>query len=73
LGLPFEEAMLSWQAGPRPEDGIWAKHWYQAVHQSTGFQPYTEKQEPMPAFLAPLLAECLPHYELLAAHAIRAS
>jgi hypothetical protein len=72
LGLPFAEEMLSWQAGPRPEDGIWAKHWYQAVHKSTGFQPYTEKQEPMPPSLAPLLAECLPHYQLLATHAIRA-
>lgn len=72
LGLPFEESMLHWQAGPRPEDGIWAKHWYHAVHHSTGFQPYSEKREPMPARLEPLLAECLPHYERLAAHVILA-
>ena len=73
VGIPFDDAMLSWQAGPRPEDGIWAKYWYHAVHQSTGFQPYTEKSEPMPAALQPLLAECLPHYERLAAHVIRAT
>jgi hypothetical protein len=73
IGLPFEESMLRWQAGPRPEDGIWAKHWYHAVHQSTGFQPYVEKSEPMPARLQPLLAECLPHYQQLAAHIIRAN
>lgn len=72
LGLPFEESMLGWQAGPRPEDGIWAKHWYQAVHQSTGFQPYNEKREAMPARLEPLLAECLPHYQQLATFMIRA-
>ena len=72
LGLPFEENMLHWQAGPRPEDGIWAKHWYHAVHQSTGFQPYRAKSEPMPARLEPLLAECLPHYARLAAHVILA-
>jgi hypothetical protein len=72
LALPFEESMLRWQAGPRPEDGIWAKYWYHAVHQSTGFQPYTEKNEPMPAPLQPLLAECLPHYQQLATHVIRA-
>jgi hypothetical protein len=72
LGLPFMENMLIWQAGARPEDGIWAKYWYQAVHQSTGFQPYVEKNEPVPARLAPLLAECLPHYQRLAAHAIHA-
>jgi hypothetical protein len=72
IGLPFEESMLHWQAGPRPEDGIWAKHWYHAVHQSTGFQPYVEKREPMPVRLQPLLAECLPHYQQLATHIIRA-
>jgi hypothetical protein len=73
LGLPFEEKMLSWHAGPRPEDGIWAKYWYQAVHRSAGFQPYVEKSEPMPARLQPLLAECLPHYQQLATHVIRAN
>lgn len=73
LGLPFDERMLHWQAGPRPEDGIWAKHWYHAVHQSTGFQPYSEKSEPFPASLQPLLDECRPHYERLARHVIRAS
>lgn len=72
LGLPFEEEMLHWQPGPRPEDGIWAKYWYDAVHKSSGFQPYRPKNEPLPAHLEPLLAECLPHYQRLAAHAIRA-
>lgn len=65
LGLAFDAAMLHWEAGPRAEDGIWAKHWYHAVHRSTGFQPYTEKAAPMPAHLQPLLAECLPYYEQL--------
>lgn len=37
IGLPFDTAMLQWPAGPRPEDGVWAAHWYGAVHQSTGF------------------------------------
>jgi hypothetical protein len=72
LDLPFEESMLRWQAGARPEDGIWAKHWYHAVHHSTGFQPYSEKSERVPTYLEPLLAECLPHYQQLAQHVIRA-
>ena len=72
LGIPFEASMLRWQAGPRPEDGIWAKHWYQAVHRSTGFQPYVEKSEDMPSHLEALLAECVPHYQRLAQHVIRA-
>lgn len=37
LGIPFEKSMLSWEAGPRAEDGIWASHWYDGVHKSTGF------------------------------------
>lgn len=72
VGLAYDEKMLAWQAGPRPEDGIWAKHWYHAVHRSTGFQPYSEKSEPLPSQLQPLLAECLPHYEQLARHILRA-
>lgn len=72
LGIPFEENMLRWSPGPRPEDGVWAKYWYQNVHQSTGFEPYRERSEPFPPFLLPLLEECKPHYTLLAQVAIRA-
>jgi hypothetical protein len=71
LQIPFTEQMLHWQAGPRPEDGIWAKHWYHAVHKSTGFSPYVHKDS-FPERLEPLLAECAPWYEKLFDHAIRA-
>lgn len=73
LGIPFEEQMLSWEAGPRPEDGVWAKYWYEAVHRSTGFQPYREKTSQLPAHLEPLAGQCMPLYESLFAHAIKAS
>lgn len=72
LGIPIDEAMLSWPAGPRPEDGVWAPYWYHNVHRSTGFMPYREKDQPFPPQLDPLLAECLPHYQALHAEAIRA-
>jgi hypothetical protein len=72
LGIPFEESMLSWPAGPKPEDGIWAKHWYESVHASTGFEPYRPKTAAFPEGLRPLLRECLPLYERLREHAIRA-
>lgn len=72
FGLPFEDAMLSWPAGPKPEDGVWAPHWYASVHRSTGFAPYHPKEESFPERLEPLLEECLPLYERLAEHAIRA-
>jgi hypothetical protein len=70
LGIPFERAMLSWPAGPKPEDGVWAKHWYDGVHASTGFEPYRPKTGPFPERLKPLLNECLPLYERLRQHAI---
>jgi hypothetical protein len=70
FGIPFERAMLSWPAGPKPEDGVWAKHWYDGVHASTGFEPYRPKTGPFPERLKPLLDECLPLYERLRQHAI---
>ena len=65
VGIPFREAMLSWPPGPRDTDGIWAKHWYDAVERSTGFQPYRPKEEPVPEALTPLLEECMPYYREL--------
>jgi hypothetical protein len=38
LDIPFTERMLSWPPGPRPTDGPWAPHWYDAVNASTGFR-----------------------------------
>jgi hypothetical protein len=72
LNIPFDPAMLTWQAGPRPEDGIWAKHWYHNVHKTTGFQPYRPKLEPFPDRLHPLFEECKPYYDQLYERAIKA-
>ena len=66
IDLPFDPAMLSWPAGPRSEDGIWAKHWYGVVHQSTGF---AKAEGPLPAIgpHAKLLEKTLPAYHKLQA------
>lgn len=68
LDVPFDPAMLSWEAGPRPTDGIWARYWYDAVERSTGFAPYRPTTAEVPAHLLPLLARCRPLYEQLAQH-----
>lgn len=65
IGISFEENMLHWSAGARPEDGCWAKYWYASVHSSTGFLSYQPKKEPFPERLKPLLEECLPYYKEL--------
>ncbi len=71
LAIPFTPAMLHWPAGARPEDGIWARHWYDAVHRSTGFDTHRPKPD-LPDALQPLFRECNPYYLKLVAHAIRA-
>lgn len=70
LDVPFDEAMLSWEAGRRDTDGIWAPHWYAAVERSTGFEPYRPPSEDLPTYLEPLLARCRPLYDRLARHRI---
>ncbi len=72
LGIPFETGMLQWPAGARPEDGVWAKHWYASVHRSTGFHPYRENHIELEDHLERLAEECRPHYEQLRAVAILA-
>lgn len=72
LGLAFDAKMLRWPAGPKPEDGVWAPHWYEAVHASTDFQPYRPPAAIFPTQLAPLLEECQPYYDLLLQYAIQA-
>lgn len=71
LGLDFDPCMLNWDTGGRPEDGVWAPHWYHAVHQSTGFAPYKAKSD-FPQRLQPLLDDCSPYYEKLYEYALRA-
>jgi hypothetical protein len=72
LGIAFDEAMLSWPAGPRETDGVWAPHWYAGVEASTGFAPYSPGSgDPLPDRLVPLLERCLPYYEAMAPYRLR--
>lgn len=70
VGVPFDEAMLSWEPGPRPEDGVWAPHWYASVEKSTSFGQYTPKPDKVPSRLHGVLAECQSLYDVLADHRI---
>jgi hypothetical protein len=71
LGVEFMETMLAWPAGPRDTDGIWGKHWYDAVWQSTSFQPYQPKPQRIPDRLAGVLAEADRLYQRLYACKLR--
>ena len=66
IGIGFDSQMLKWDAGPRVFDGVWAKHWYGAVHRSTGFG---QGEPPLPELDADelkLMNAAMPFYEALA-------
>lgn len=65
IGVEFSEAMLSWPAGRRETDGVWAKHWYAEVERSTSFGPYKAKAEEVPEQLAGVYQGCLEVYQRL--------
>ncbi len=71
IGIDFQESMLKWKPGPRPEDGIWAKHWYSNVHKSTGFEKQHTSSRKLPEELIPLYEQCRLHYEELFKHSIK--
>ena len=68
IGLAFDPAMLAWRSGGHAADGVWARHWYGAVHTSTGF---AGPEGPLPELSgrdAALRDGALPHYLALAGH-----
>jgi hypothetical protein len=71
LGVPFTERMLSWPAGPRESDGVWAPHWYDAVRRSTGFEPWRARQVELSRHDAEVAEACRPAYERLRALRLR--
>ena len=66
LDVPFDKNMLSWPAGKRDSDGVWAAHWYQNVEASTGFAPFSDKAITLNAEAKRVVKECLPYYEKMA-------
>jgi len=69
LAVPFREEMLSWPAGRRDTDGVWAPAWYDAVERSTGFETPTPRPPPsLSDELRRIADQARPHYEALVAH-----
>lgn len=71
LEISFDADMLGWEAGPKPEDGAWAPHWYDAVNQSTGFGKPSNDLPEVHTDHEDIYAAALPIYEKLAANRIR--
>ena len=43
INIDFDKSMLHWEKGNHKYDGIWWRHWYDNVINTTGFQKYKEK------------------------------
>jgi hypothetical protein len=70
IGVDYTPAMLHWPAGGNPADGIWAAHWYGAVHRSTGFEAAEGPLPELTGQYAELVEAALPHYLALASRKI---
>jgi hypothetical protein len=70
LVIPWDPAMLSWQAGRRTTDGVWADHWYRSVQASTGFAPPERDRVDLPDGPRRLAERCRPYYARLARYRI---
>lgn len=67
IGLPWDPAMLAWEAGPKPVDGVWAPVWYDAVHASTGFAGPEGDLPVLEGRMAEMAEAAMPFYDRLAA------
>jgi hypothetical protein len=68
LGIEFQPSMLTWPAGPRDSDGVWAPQWYASVEASTGFAGASTAPVVVPDRLQPLLDQARPYSDELATH-----
>ncbi len=65
VGVEFSKSMLSWPPGLRETDGIWAKHWYTEVANTTSFQPYRATRDEIPERFREIYERCRECYEWL--------
>lgn len=70
LGIDWDPAMLHWPKGGNPADGVWAKHWYGAVHGSTQFAAPEGNLPLLEPHLQPICDAAMPLYDAIADHRI---
>lgn len=72
IGIDWDPAMLSWEKGPHPDDGIWGAHWYDKVNASTGFGPPPGALPKLDGEYLKTADACREDYESMRKHAIHA-
>ena len=71
VGVEFSQSMLSWPAGLRETDGVWAGHWYREVAKTTSFHPYRPRHAEVPTHLREIYDRCRECYERLYEYRLR--
>tara|TARA_B100001175_G_scaffold317915_1_gene337514 strand:- start:4439 stop:5158 length:720 start_codon:yes stop_codon:yes gene_type:complete len=68
--IDWDNDMLNWTSGIKNYDGVWAKHWYPSVMNSTNFQPETYKKITLTDNEKSIVDKAMPIYEELYKHSI---
>lgn len=71
IGIEFLPAMLSWPAGQRDSDGVWAPWWYERVEASTGFEVRSPFDGELDAKWQNIAEQAADVHQQLARHKIR--
>lgn len=65
LEIDWDDRVLSWPVGPKPEDGVWGKHWYHSAHRSSEFGPPRNTTRALSIKEQQIVDGCLPAYDRL--------
>ena len=65
IDLDFDIAMLKWKKGNHPQDGIWWKHWYSNVINTTHFQKFSKDKNKLDKKYQSIYDEALEYYNEL--------
>lgn len=67
---PPPDSLSSHQQGPKAYDGVWAYHWYDSIHKTTGFDKPKASYEAFPDEAKDMLRAVMPFYTMLRREAI---
>lgn len=73
LEIDWDPAMLRWERGIRPTDGIWAAHWYDTVAASDRFGPPGDQRIDLGPDEQKVAEACRPDYDYLSGFALGSS
>ena len=65
IGLEFDISMLRWEKGNHAQDGIWWKHWYDNVINTTHFKKFSPNQDTLYQKYQLIYDEALDYYNKL--------